>query len=210
MKCYSLAINNCFNMIATSVYIGCFRVIYTLLITFQSVTRDSSYTGFRSSATSHMNMQKSFLSMCWRSAKHQSQQQCDRVVPGEPSDIAAEANTASKFQWYIALGALSGHDIMDNSFIWWKVYPLNYFLLLDAHSLLFRLMHMSFQPSLVSLMTTLPSRVQLFNFLMTLEWLFTISAWTSVHHWRLRLSPSGKSEKYLKWLESGLACLLLK
>jgi hypothetical protein len=82
------------------------------------------------------------------------------TVPGEPSGIAAEANTASEFQRYIALGALSGHDIMDNPFIWWKVYQLNCFILLDAHSLLFRLMHMSFQPSLASLVTTLlPSAI---------------------------------------------------
>jgi len=57
MKYYSLTINNHINMIATSVYIGCFRVIYALLITFQSVTQDSSYSGLRSSATSHMIMQ---------------------------------------------------------------------------------------------------------------------------------------------------------
>jgi len=64
MKYYSLAINNHINMIATSAYIGCFQVIYALLITFQSVTQDSSYSGLRSSATLHMIMQKSFLSMC--------------------------------------------------------------------------------------------------------------------------------------------------
>jgi hypothetical protein len=104
------------------------------------------------------------------------------TVLGELSGIAAEVNAASKFQQYIALGALSGHDIMDNPSIWWKVYPPNYFALLDAHSLLFKLMDMSFQPSLASLVTILPSWVQLFNFLLSNYFQnHVISAWTSIH-----------------------------
>ena len=121
-----------------------------------------------------MSMQKSFLSLCWRRPKHHSQQQRNCVHHLQSLKINGFFDITGKSSretiWYgcrvkqlhpnfndtfIAL-RFSGHHI-DNPLIWWKVYLPNYFKLLDAHSLLFRLIHMSFQPSLTSLMTTLPS-----------------------------------------------------
>jgi hypothetical protein len=133
MKYYSPTVNNHFNtMIATSAYIGCFRVIYALLITFLFVTR-LKLQWFKKPSNFAYECAKSFLSMCWRSTKHQSQQ-CDHVH--HPRSLKNFNDTLlpehSPAMW---------HDIMDDPLIWWKVYPLNYFILLDAHSLLFRLTH---------------------------------------------------------------------
>jgi len=64
MKYYSPTVNNHFNtMIATSAYIGCFRVIYALLITFLFVTR-LKLQWFKKPSNFAYECAKSFLSMC--------------------------------------------------------------------------------------------------------------------------------------------------